>query len=592
MSLVPKGSERRIAALAIALVITGCSTTPASKTASTASATVPGPVAVPLAAGVEPAAQDTAAATTASVQTQNPGTDQTSESTAGQNLADATATDAANADESADDTTNDSASSDTGDKSAQPPNWMTIESTVVSMGEEDLLDRIRAGFELKDVVDERVDREEQWYTNHPEYMDRTFRRAERYLYYIVSELEARKMPLELALLPVVESAFNPTALSRARASGLWQFIPSTGRRFGLKQNVYYDGRRDIVESTRAALDYFQFLAQEFNGDWDLAIAAYNSGELNVTRAIERNRAKGLPTDFFSLELPRETEAYVPKLLAMRRIINDPKAHGLAFGSLQNQPYFVKVDVKGQIDLALAAELANMSQEDFLAINPGFKRGVTGPNGPHHLLIPVQNEKVFMEKLAALPPNKRVRTVFYRVRRGDTLSTIAVRYGMSVRELMRLNHLHSKTIYPGSELVLRGAHIPATVTASTRSVSRTASASGRQTHVVVSGDTVWGIARQYEVDADDLIALNHIRHNSIRPGQKLRIPQAVTVNANPEDTEVAMNTKDDAAVYVVRSGDTLYDIAAQFKVEVKQLMNWNNIDSPASLRPGQRLVLSD
>ncbi len=464
---------------------------------------------------------------------------------------------------------------------------------------------MRSGFILKDMVDERVDREEAWYANHPDYMDRTFRRGERYLYYIVSELEARKMPLELALLPVVESAFNPTALSRARASGLWQFMPGTGKLFGLKQNNYYDGRRDIVESTRAALDYFESLAQQFDGDWYLAIAAYNSGAGNVERAVERNRSKGLPTDFFSLELPRETEAYVPKLLAMRRIINDPKSHGLEFGSLQNQPYFVKVDVKDQIDLSLAAELANMSQEDFLAINPGFKRRVTDPNGPHHLLIPVQNEQMFLEKLATLPESQRVPTVFYRVRRGDTLSKVATRYGMSVNELMSLNHLHTRSIRPGSELLLRGGRISAS-TASSMAVTESASVKNtvtsksdkselgsRKIHAVANGDSVWSIARQYDVDADDLIALNHINGNTIKIGQKLRIPEAVAVNANPDDTQATLTVKNqDSGTYVVRNGDTLYGIATQFNVEVKQLMNWNKIHSASSLRPGQRLLLSN
>jgi membrane-bound lytic murein transglycosylase D len=427
-------------------------------------------------------------------------------------------------------------------------------------------------------------------------MDRTFRRGERYLYYIISELEARKMPLELALLPVVESAFNPTALSRAKASGLWQFIPATGKRFGLKQNNYYDGRRDIVESTRAALDYFDFLAQEFDGDWYLAIAAYNSGEMNVARAVARNRAKGLPTDFFSLELPRETEAYVPKLLAMRRIISDPKTHGLEFGSLQNQPYFVKVDVKGQIDLGLAAQLADMSQEDFLAINPGFKRRITDPNGPHHLLIPVQNEQTFMERLATLPSTKRTPSVFYRVRKGDTLSKIAIRYGMSVNELMSLNHLKIRSVKPGSDLLLRGHSLAAaanTAANSGASIHKArAEVATHKTHVVESGDSVWSIAHEYEVDAEDLVALNHIRSNTIKVGQKLRIPEAESVNANPEDTSNAAADKSPDSTYVVRRGDTLYGIAAQFNVDVKQLMNWNNIESPSQLRAGQKLVLSD
>lgn len=491
--------------------------------------------------------------------------------------------------------------------SSAAPNWVTIESTVVSMGEQDMLDRIRAGFALKDTIDERVDREVEWFATRPDYMDRTFRRAERYLYYIVSELEARKMPLELALLPVVESAFNPTALSRAKASGLWQFIPSTGKRFGLKQNNYYDGRRDIMESTRAALDYFEFLAQEFDGDWYLAIAAYNSGEMNVARAVERNRARGLPTDFFSLELPRETEAYVPRLLAVRRIINDPKAHGLEFGTLQNQPYFVKVDVKGQIDLALAAKLADMPQEEFLAINPAFKRRITDPSGTHHLLIPVQNEQAFMERLATIPATKRTPSVFYRVRRGDTLSKVAIRYGMSVNELMSLNHLKTRSIKPGSDLLLRGVAIPATPAPASATADTSASAEAtvantvpkikheptqRRVHVVEDGDTVWSIAHQYEVDEEDLIALNRIRGNTIKVGQKLRIPEVVSVNANPEDKPAPVTASNDSSTYVVRSGDTLYGIAAQFKVDVKQLMSWNKLHSPSSLQPGQKLMVSN
>ena len=201
----------------------------------------------------------------------------------------------------------------------------------------DLFERMRAGFVLDDVEHVAVEREVRFFASHPEYLDRTFRRGERYLYHIVNEIEARKMPLELALLPVVESAFNPVAYSRARASGLWQFIPGTGRRYDLKQNWYYDGRRDVVAATSAALDYLQFLSKEFDGDWLLAVAAYNCGEANIARALKKNRAAGKPTDFFSLKLPRETRAYVPKLLAMRRIVHDPAAHGLEFAPIANQP---------------------------------------------------------------------------------------------------------------------------------------------------------------------------------------------------------------------------------------------------------------
>lgn len=473
-----------------------------------------------------------------------------------------------------------------------PPEWLTIESTVVSLGEQDLFDRMRMGFALDDAAANSIDSEEAWYASHPTYLDRTFRRGERYLYYIVSELETRNMPLELALLPVVESAFNPTALSTAKAAGLWQFIPSTGVRFGLKQNNYYDGRRDVVESTRAALDYLQFLANEFDGDWLLAIAAYNSGEANVARAIARNLAKSKPTDFFSLDLPKETEAYVPKLLAMRRIVADPAKHGLEFGSLENQPYFVKVNVGGQIDLELAAELASMSKEDFLSINPGFKRRVTDPNGPHQLLIPVANEESFLEKLASLPSDKRVPVVYYRVRKGDTLTKVAQRYGISVEELRVQNNLKSKTLKPGQELLLRAtnsalsyANNSVSDAAPVASKTSTAKSSTKsKTHKVRSGDTLWSIAQRYEVDPTVLASINKIKNGAIKAGQTLRIPGSTTGTASID------GSSQEQLIYTVRSGDTLSGIASTFKVEVKQLMNWNKLGSATGLKAGQRLML--
>ena len=250
----------------------------------------------------------------------------------------------------------------------------------------DLFDRMRAGFKLDDGADRRaVDDQLRWYAANPDYLQRAFGRADLYLYHIVTELERRGMPLELALLPVVESAFEPYAYSRARASGLWQFIPGTGSRFGLKQDWWYDGRRDIVESTRAALDYLQYLHDEFNGDWLLAIAAYNCGEAMVERAAQANRAAGRPVDFWSLWLPGETRAYVPKLLAMKRLVMDPETYGLSFSPIPNQPYFARVPTHGQINLKLAAEIAGISPEDLYELNPAFHRLATDPSGPHFLL---------------------------------------------------------------------------------------------------------------------------------------------------------------------------------------------------------------
>src|ERR1700683_779479 len=212
----------------------------------------------------------------------------------------------------------------------------------------DLFDRVRAGFQLEDVAENAVDMQLFWFANHPDYLERSFQRSELYLYDIAAQIEKRGMPLELALLPMIESAYEPYAYSRARASGLWQFIPGTGSRFDLKQDWWYDGRRDVVESTRAALDYLQSLHDEFNGDWLLAIAAYNCGEAAVEHAVRVNRSAGRAIDFWSLWLPRETRAYVPKLLAMKRLVRDPGAYGLAMSPIPNQPYFARVATPGQI----------------------------------------------------------------------------------------------------------------------------------------------------------------------------------------------------------------------------------------------------
>lgn len=461
-----------------------------------------------------------------------------------------------------------------------PPEWLDTEVQIVSLGEEDLFERIRTGFGLSDAEHASIDREEKWYSSHPEYLDRTFRRGERYLYYIVGQLEERHMPRELALLPMVESAFIPNALSRAKAAGLWQFIPSTGTRYGLKQNAFYDGRRDVVESTRAALDYLQFLYEEFEGDWLLAVAAYNAGELNVSRAVERNRARKKPTDFFSLDLPKETKAYVPKLLAMRRIVQNPERYGLEFGTLANEPYFVTVNVGGPIDLEVAAELAGMSQEDFLALNPGFNYRITDPNGPHQLLVPVANEQDFLQKLAELPEDQRVTFVTYRVRQGETLTSIARKTGMTTTQLRSLNKLKSNKVKPGQELLLQSKG----KLASANSAPATP-ASRDATHVVRSGETLWSIAKRNGIDPEALATANSIDDaDSLVIGQKLVLPAAATLASTESPNTLERLT------YTVHSGDTLSHIAQLFKVKVADIRRWNKLRTSSMLKTGQRLVL--
>ena len=469
---------------------------------------------------------------------------------------------------------------------SSPPLVSGIGGTVAAPSSGDLFERIRTGFLIEDVDHATVEREVKWYASHPTYLDRTFKRGERYLYHIVNEIEARKMPLELALLPVVESAFNPVAYSRARASGLWQFIPGTGRRYDLKQNWYYDGRRDVVAATTAALDYLQFLSEEFDGDWLLAIAAYNCGEANISRAVARNRKAGKPTDFFSLKLPRETRAYVPKLLAMRRIVNDPATHGLEFAPIPNEPYFAQIDVAGQIDLHVAAELAELAPEELLALNPAFNHWVTDPDGPYQLLVPVDRQARFTEAVAALPPEKRVRVVYHHVRKGDTLGGIADKYGVSVAAIKTSNKIRGTMIRPGQDLLITAAPTGMGSASPTTLVAAREPRNSSDKHIVRRGDTLWSISRSHGVTMESIVSSNGLSSDdTLAVGQVLQIPGTATLASTQAD---AVETR--STTYVVRRGDTLSHIATKFRVRLSDLLGWNDLNSRSVIKPGQQLVM--
>ncbi|HET9694360.1 MAG TPA: LysM peptidoglycan-binding domain-containing protein, partial [Steroidobacteraceae bacterium] len=413
----------------------------------------------------------------------------------------------------------------------------------------DILDRIRDGYRLPDVQHYAVDREVEQYRNRPDFLDRTFKRGARYLYYIVNEIEKRDMPLELALLPVVESAFNPVAYSRSRASGLWQFIPSSGKHYGLEQNWWIDERRDVIEATDAALTYLKYLNQYFAGDWFLAIAAYNGGEGTVSSAVRRNQARGLPTDFWSLELRAETRDYVPKLLAISRIVRDPAAYGLQFAAIPNQPFFEVVDPGRQVHLGDAADIAGITRDDMFALNPGYNRMTTPPKGPHRLLLPIPNAEQFRQAMlnqtlleeqgkvlvAAVEPPPEVR---HRVRRGETLSTIAREYGVPLESLRAANDIRGSTIHPGNSLVIPPTASGASATLAAlaaprediaaqlpeRQRSSTSSAPKARVHVVKSGDTLWGVARRYGVTVPTLASANGLSSQAgLVPGARLEIP---------------------------------------------------------------------
>src|SRR3984893_5730340 len=450
----------------------------------------------------------------------------------------------------------------------------------------DLFDRMRAGFKLEDGADQRaVDQQLRWYASNPDYLQRAFGRADLYLYQIVTELERRGMPLELALLPVVESAFEPYAYSRARASGLWQFIPGTGSRFGLKQDWWYDGRRDIVESTRAALDYLQYLHDEFNGDWLLAIAAYNCGEAMVERAVNMNRAAGRPVDFWDVWLPGETRAYVPKLLAMKRLVRDPETYGLEFSPIPNLPYFARVATHGQINLKIAAEIAGVSPEELYELNPAFHRWATDPAGPHYLLLPVDAADVFTENVDQLSADQRLGVTHYSVRRGDSVASVARNFHTSVNVIRELNNLLTGGLTVGDDLRVPSAvpELPAKVMlAAARVDGRGRSLRRAHVQVVRRGDSLWTIARRHGMNVNTLASLN-----GMHPGDKLRAGQRIRLTSGSSGGS-GRSGGHRRMFYTVREGDTVTQIARLFQCSVPQLLAWNGLSSSSRLHAGQKL----
>ena len=390
---------------------------------------------------------------------------------------------------------------------------------------DDLWERIRSGFAMADLESPLVAVRERWYASQPEYLKRMVERSKLYLYYIVEEVEKRGMPTEIALLPMVESAFNPMAYSRSHASGLWQFIPSTGKTFKLSQNWWADSRRDVVASTSAALDYLQAL-YELHGDWYLALASYNYGENGVARAIERNRAKGLPTDYLSLKMPPETRGYVPKLQALKNIISNPEAFGASFEPIPNEPYFVTVPTPSAIDIRLAATFAEMSVDELIALNPALNRPMI--SGPHTqtLVLPADRVDAFQRNLDAYD-QPLTSWQPYTMKGGDSLDRLAAKHGIALSKLKLANGITSRTrVGPGFQLLLplKGSGVGAEpLPAVFRPPVQSASRRGGMVHIVRKGETLYGISRRYRVSTDSLLRWNHV--GVLTTGQRLIIYRA-------------------------------------------------------------------
>ena len=440
----------------------------------------------------------------------------------------------------------------------------------------DVWDRIRRGFAIPNLNTELTDHWTQYYAARPESLLIMSQRASKYLYHIVDELDRRGLPSELALLPFVESAFQPTALSRSQASGLWQFIPSTGRYYNLEQDWWRDMRRDPIASTNAALDYLTYL-YEFQGDWYLALASYNWGEGAVRRALERNSRKGLPMDYRALTMPEETRNYVPKLQAFKNIISDPAKFGITLPPISNTPYFTTVTKKRDIDVELAAQLAEMSVEDFRDLNPAHKRPVIRAESEQAILLPADKADIFMANLQAYSGSLSSWTQ-YRSKKGESYSAIARKFGMPLDQLRSVNGLsqrqkaaprestllvavappatttnlanstsagsNTSTVNPASgntDSAPKGgiqlASMDTSVSRSTRLPSAPSTANRRSTsdvqvlrrspqattHTVKRGDTLFALARRYNTTVDDLRKLNNLKGNNLTTGRQIRVP---------------------------------------------------------------------
>lgn len=471
---------------------------------------------------------------------------------------------------------------------------------------DDLFERMRNGFSMPDINNDLVLYHQQWYVNRPDYLRRMVERSSRYLHFIIEEIEKRGMPMELALLPMVESAYNPMAYSRSKASGLWQFIPSTGKQYNLDQNRWTDERRDIVASTAAALDYLQTI-YEMHGDWHLALASYNWGEGAVGRALNKNRAQGLPTDYLSLTMPAETKNYVPKLQALKNIFSSPsQLTELGLLNIPNRSYFGTITKTANIDVKLAAELAEMPVQEFLALNPAHNGPVILSETP--LVIPADKLDTFMTNLEAHESSNKPLSSWqpYTMRRGDKLEKIALRFGMTIANLKAANGIKGRIkVKPGSTLLVAGQQGGEAIdVADQPEQPRLPDADpdpavAERSHAVRKGETLLAIAKRYGTSVAELKRINHLRTEKIRAGTRL------TVNAaNKTITRVATKLGKTAGSptqqatskklpkvtrYIIRRGDTLTSIARQFKVAIQDILRWNRL-SPNALVPGRTITL--
>ncbi|MFQ3188120.1 MAG: membrane-bound lytic murein transglycosylase D [Gammaproteobacteria bacterium] len=458
--------------------------------------------------------------------------------------------------------------------------------------------RLRQGMQLDSVDNSRVQAQLNWYLEHRAYLTRVMERAAPILPFILNELEKENLPTELALLPIVESAYQAFAYSTGRASGLWQIIPATGKHLGLKQNWWYDGRRDIIESTRAAIRYLVSLSGQFDGDWQLALASYNAGPGRIRAAIRHNKKKNLPIDFWHLtKIHKETTDYVPKLLALKELFGNPEKYELELFPVDNKHSYALVELDEQLDLALAADLAGLTINELYQLNPAFNRWATAPKGPHRLLLPLDKAESFKVALQAVPIEKRINWVRHKIKTGENLGSISRRYQSTIALIKSVNNIKGSQIRAGKYLMVPTA----TKSLKTYTMSKNErlnkiqnkTRSGtKKAHFVRSGQSLWTISRNYGVTTAALAKWNGMAPiDTLRIGQKLivwtkRAPKAQQVSVSSTTTGPTKTVR--ALRYTIRKGDSLSRIADRFNILVSDIKRWNKIGK--YIQPGQKLKL--
>ena len=448
---------------------------------------------------------------------------------------------------------------------------------------EDLWELTRANFLLTDDAEHQaVTTQIEWYSQYPSHMRRVTENAARYYHYVLNEVLKRGLPAEIALLPAVESTYDPQAYSSGHAAGIWQFIPSTAEYRGLEKNRWYDGRKDIIDSTHGALDYLEDLNKRFDGDWLLTMAAYNAGGGTVSRAIRKNKEAGKPTDYWSLPLPKETRLYVPRILALASFVRSPDLYTMDLPAINNEPYFDIVETSGQINLAQAADISGTRLAEIKQLNPGILGKISAPSGPYRLLIPENKAQQFRSALNELTqPN--ASWAEYTIKSGDSLSVIAEKFDTSVSVIKNANQLSSNQLLAGKTLFVpqgSGLENPFENTKSRRNTDVISQ------YKVQSGDTLWDIAKTHQVSVASLKQWNNIKSaDTLKIGKTLRIGN-LPKNFSKDEAEALQKIG-----YRVQNGDSLSVIAERYNVNVADIREWNNLSSNnAVIKTGQQLTL--